>query len=201
MYKSFSEFLFPKQVIVSDSENFPSYRDELIKLCYKHRELDPQGVRFSNYGGWQSRSDYLHNNEEFAFLFDDLDANLEHCMQKDFNINPGENLSILNAWINISGQNNFNLTHTHPLSSFSGVYYVKCPQDCGNLVFEQDNNDTLDLPHRQDRIKDLSKMYSTYYFTPVEGRMLLFPSNLRHSVEPNKSCDDRISISFNLSFY
>lgn len=200
MYKSFSEFLFPKQVIVSDSENFASYREKLIELCYRHKELDPQGVKYSNYGGWQSRSDYLHDNEEFEFLFEDLSANLEHCMHKDFSINPGENLSILNAWINISGQNHFNLSHTHPLSSFSGVYYVKCPQDCGNIVFEQDDNDCLDLSHRQDRIKDLAKMYPTYYFTPVEGRMLLFPSNLRHYVEPNRSSCDRISISFNLAF-
>jgi len=200
MYKSFSKFLFPKQVIASDSENFPSYRDELIQLCYKHRELDPQGVKHSNYGGWQSRSDYLHLNEEFSFLFDDLNANIEHCMHKDFSLNPGESLSILNAWINISKQHDYNLTHTHPLSSLSGVYYIKCPQDCGNLVFEQDHNDTLDLSHRQYRIKHLKEMYPSYYFIPIEGRLLLFPSNLRHYVQPNKSCDDRISISFNLSF-
>ena len=38
----------------------------------------------------------------------------------------------------------------------------------------------------------------TYYFTPIEGRILLFPSSLEHEVEENKSDEDRISYSFNI---
>ena len=38
----------------------------------------------------------------------------------------------------------------------------------------------------------------TYYFTPKEGRILIFPSNLQHEVKENKSDGDRISYSFNI---
>ena len=33
---------------------------------------------------------------------------------------------------------------------------------------------------------------------PKEGSMLVFPAYLDHKVEPNKSDEDRISISFNI---
>ena len=32
---------------------------------------------------------------------------------------------------------------------------------------------------------------------PIEGRIIMFPAWLWHSVEPNKSNDIRISVSFN----
>ena len=38
----------------------------------------------------------------------------------------------------------------------------------------------------------------TYYFTPKEGRILIFPSKLEHEVKENKSDEDRISYSFNI---
>ena len=35
-------------------------------------------------------------------------------------------------------------------------------------------------------------------FDPVEGMMMMFPSDLLHGVEENKSNKDRISLSFNI---
>jgi uncharacterized protein (TIGR02466 family) len=199
MYRSFSEFLFPKQIIVSDSNNFLSYRNELIKLCYKQKDIDPVGVKYSNGGGWQSKSDYILNSDEFNFFIEDLNQNLNHCLYEQFRILEGKKLSIGNCWINISKTHDYNLSHIHPLSILSGVFYIKCPPNCGNIIFEQDSNDVLDLDYREDEIKKMTNMYSAYYHTPIEGRMLLFPSNLRHYVESNKSDDDRISISFNIN--
>ena len=39
----------------------------------------------------------------------------------------------------------------------------------------------------------------TYNFYPKEGTMLIFPSVLQHEVTENKSSEDRISYSFNIS--
>jgi uncharacterized protein (TIGR02466 family) len=200
VYNSYSEFLFPRQVIVSDSENFSSYRDHLINLCYKEMEKDPVGVQLSNVGGWQSRSDLILDNSDFEFLFEDLDGNLEHCMNNEFGISENSNLTILNAWINISGKYNYNTTHTHPLSMISAVYYVKCPEECGDLVFLPDFNDAIDYEFRNDNMKEFAKMYGSYEIKPKEGRLVIFPANLLHHVHVNQSNDDRISISFNLSF-
>ena len=37
-----------------------------------------------------------------------------------------------------------------------------------------------------------------WFVKPKDGMMILFPSKLEHCVEINKSCDTRISLSFNL---
>ena len=40
-------------------------------------------------------------------------------------------------------------------------------------------------------------MYRDVNIEPIEGRMIMFPSWLWHSVEQNESNDIRISVSFN----
>ena len=42
--------------------------------------------------------------------------------------------------------------------------------------------------------------YQSARYPPVPGRMLLFPSWLYHSVEPNLSDRERVSLSFNIGF-
>ena len=46
-------------------------------------------------------------------------------------------------------------------------------------------------------------MWSEVCFTPIEGRIILFPAWLQHEVEPNLAelegpAGDRISVSFNV---
>ena len=46
--------------------------------------------------------------------------------------------------------------------------------------------------------KNKNKYFHCYWFSPIEGRMLIFPSHLQHHVKENKSDEDRISVSFNI---
>jgi ectoine hydroxylase-related dioxygenase (phytanoyl-CoA dioxygenase family) len=48
--------------------------------------------------------------------------------------------------------------------------------------------------------KKENNAYLSYYFDPMEGGMILFPSHLAHRVNENKSDEDRISIAFNIKF-
>ena len=49
-----------------------------------------------------------------------------------------------------------------------------------------------------DDFKDRNNIYPAYFFPPIEGRVLVFPSYLSHQVQENKSDEDRISVSFNI---
>ena len=40
---------------------------------------------------------------------------------------------------------------------------------------------------------------NTFKYTPRENMLILFPSNIEHAVERNKSKHDRISIAFNIT--
>jgi hypothetical protein len=76
-------------------------------------------------------------------------------------------------------------------AEISGVFYVKVPEgDSGRLVLV-DPRTRVNMSEK--RLRSLN-----FPIDPKEGTFVLFPSWLEHYVEPNKSDDIRISISFNL---
>jgi uncharacterized protein (TIGR02466 family) len=95
-------------------------------------------------------------------------------------------------WFNINKKNDSNSSHFHPFSVYSGVYYLKAPENCGNIIFEAPN---LDLLHYYN-----SGEGGIYSLPPVENTLYIFPGWLKHFVQPNQNEEeDRISISFNTS--
>jgi hypothetical protein len=104
-------------------------------------------------------------------------------------------------WANINYLSAHNKPHTHPNSFFSGVYYVKTPNDCGRLTLE----DPRPGPQHLMPVKKPGTLpkdfWKTLFIEPKEGRLIIFPSWLWHSVEENKSFNDRISVSFLIIFY
>jgi hypothetical protein len=82
---------------------------------------------------------------------------------------------------NISSTTHYNKVHTHGSAKgqFSGVYYLQVFSDSGNIMFYDD------------------LFLNKIEYTPVIGDLLIFPSYLPHSVNPNNNSKDRISIAFN----
>jgi uncharacterized protein (TIGR02466 family) len=80
---------------------------------------------------------------------------------------------------------------------FSGVYYVKTPENCGLLQIN-DPRPGIQLyrPIRK-KIQEPRELWKEIFYKPVAGRLIMFPSWLVHSVLPNESNDIRISVSFN----
>jgi uncharacterized protein (TIGR02466 family) len=110
-----------------------------------------------------------------------------------------ENLNheIIDAWININKHKDFNNTHKHIGSTFSGIYYVKVPENSGVIEF---TNPMSELPYviGDWMIKEYNFFNSkTWKVNPEEGKLMIWPSWLLHYVKPNLSNDDRISIAFN----
>ena len=86
-------------------------------------------------------------------------------------------------WFNISNPEDSTGWHDHKeKSKISGVYYISVPKKSGNIIFR-----------KKDKSKD-----ERWFVKPKDGMMILFPPKLEHCVEINKSCDTRISLSFNL---
>ena len=86
-------------------------------------------------------------------------------------------------WFNISNSGDNTGWHDHKENAkISGVYYISDPKKSGNIIFRKKNKNK----------------YQKWFVKPQDGMMLLFPSKLEHCVEINKSCDIRISLSFNL---
>ena len=153
-----------------------------------------KGIRRTNMIGWHSTTE-MHQIPVFKPLVDELfKMQMEIYKEELLTREP----IIGNMWANINPPGGYNRPHIHPNSHFSGVYYIKAPQNSGEIVF----NDPRSAAHMvmPDRVKDIkppSHLWREVRVNPLEGRMLMFPSWLWHCVEPNESNDIRISVSFN----
>jgi len=86
----------------------------------------------------------------------------------------------------------------HPNSSISGVFYIECLKESGQIVFENPFRDHLGYTWDSRLTVYNPNTSSKWKIVPETNKLLLFPSFLNHYVEPNLSKDKRISISFNV---
>ena len=165
------------------------FEKEIVEWSKKDK-----GIRRTNMIGWHSTTE-MHQIPVFKPLVDELfKMQMEIYKEELLTREP----IIGNMWANINPPGGYNRPHIHPNSHFSGVYYIKAPQNSGEIVF----NDPRSAAHMvmPDRVKDIkppSHLWREVRVIPLEGRMLMFPSWLWHCVEPNESNDIRISVSFN----
>ena len=186
--------LFPTIIHQFDVNGFSEIQDKLIDYAYDLKKREPEGVKFSNYGGWQSPCFLLNNKDDLLQSF------IINCLSNFPNIHTSINLNV-DVWININKTGDYNEKHHHPNCNLAGVLWIKCPKDCGNIVFTSpcsfvNHQEVNSYVHE---FKEKNNFFHTYLFTPTEGRMLVFPSHLLHKVDENKSTEDRISVSFNIT--
>ena len=103
---------------------------------------------------------------------------------------------ITGCWANINPPSAYHPTHNHPNNYPGGVYYVAVPEAGPDLIF-QDPRSALIMPWTG-KLSPLTANAAAEQAVP--GRMVLFPSFLRHPVPSNEGTSERISISFNLMF-
>jgi len=103
-------------------------------------------------------------------------------------------------WININGKGHYNTLHNHPGCIMSGIFWVKAPENCGKLGFQNPHSfaESRLIESADVDVKKRLNYHYAFEFAPQEGILVMFPSHLMHLVEPNESDEDRISIAFNL---
>ena len=175
-----------------------SFETSLVQYSY-NIEKSSKPVYKSNVGGFQS--DFLNlKDKEIQPLITHLQDETHKFSKAAFNID--KQYSIGSMWLNINRNKDYNLVHTHPHCDFSGVYYITTPKDCGYLVFDNPYKDGMES-HWLNVERPVSEYNIINSYTikviPIQYKCYIFPSYFKHSVEPNTSTKDRISISFNLS--
>lgn len=172
------------------------HRERMLSKIYE-LERASKGVAKTNFGGWQS-DDEIYVHPEFGWLMEHilrLSNQVAAEYAPEFKFNNGH------IWANINRRNNFNAVHTHPNSLLSGVAYLNVSsEDQGQIQFFDAREGTptnhwpcfFQLPGRTPLTDD------TFSVKPTQGKILFFPSWLKHWVTPNLTDEDRISVSFNL---
>jgi|TARA_X000000368_G_scaffold68980_1_gene49890 uncharacterized protein (TIGR02466 family) len=187
--------LFPSSVHLIDIENYDLVKEESLSFIYQEQENNPSSVYKSNKGGWQSDS-YYHQWDNIIKKIVDKGLSKHSEFYLDY-----KKFEYSALWFNINKKGDYNISHHHPDCELSGVLWIKTPPNCGVIEFESScNYFAFNYLHSlNEEYKYDTKNYPLYTFNPTEGRMLIFPSYLRHQVEPNESDEERISVSFNLT--
>src|SRR5437588_296107 len=88
----------------------------------------------------------------------------------------------------------------HPLSTISGTYYVAVPQGAPGLKFEDPRLERfMASPPRGGAAGRGQRPWVT--LRARAGELVLFESWLRHEVAPHPLAAERVSISFNYSWF
>ena len=151
------------------------------------------GVKKTNVNGWHSETN-MHELPQFKPLVDEL-FKMQHEIFKQEWLDRQPRLG--NMWANINYKGGYNKPHIHPNSLFSGVYYVQAEPNCGKIVlYDPRPGIQSNMPARING-QPPEHLWREVHLDAKVNRIIMFPSWLWHSVEPNESNDIRISVSFN----
>ena len=144
---------------------------------------------------WQSEQN-LHERPAFAPLAQAIlagaDGLLEYLKVAD------RKVLITGCWANVNGVGTPHRLHSHRNNFLSGAYYMQLGPGADSINFYDPRPQTgIIRPHVTSLTPENTEMV---VLKVEEGEILLFPSWLLHSVDPNRSTRPRISFSFNLMF-
>jgi uncharacterized protein (TIGR02466 family) len=180
--------------------------EKLLRECRQLRLDDAAGRRWStgNYAGGYTSYASANRMHAMSPTF----ARLEHLlgphvsrMVRDLALDlRGRKLAMTDCWVNIMPRRMAHGSHLHPLSTLSGTYYVQTPAGSAGLKFEDPR--LVQMMASPPRKSTAAARSQTWVVMPAEaGGFLLYESWLRHEVTASTGRGDRISISFNYSWF
>lgn len=178
--------IFPTPIYISSVNREFSKEENLFFNNFYEKTIDNVGNKITDYT-------YVLEDE----LMINLKNILLSCLNDYYNkiIDSTNNISsyITTSWLNFTKSGEYHHKHRHSNSLVSGVLYINTDQSYDKICF---HNDTfyklINL-----NIKDTSFGTENIYIPVKTGDILLFPSDLSHSVQHKEGNNLRISLSFN----
>ena len=146
-----------------------------------------------------SENTYILNSLELSsikqFILDSLNTCFKEIYDPKFDIK----LNITQSWLNFSSLGQYHVPHMHSNSfPFSGVLYIDANRGVDLISFEK-NLTTIQLRIENNKRNEYTAEKCEI---PVQtGDLIIFPSNLMHSVPPISGDNDRIRISLSFNTF
>jgi uncharacterized protein (TIGR02466 family) len=140
---------------------------------------------------FKSKDSYLLKHEIFKNIKNFFGESITKYTEKV--LNSKQRLVITQCWTNRNPPGAKHHEHVHPNSILSGVFFFKIGGKLPPIQFAKTNQVSMKL----DPVKYNNITAETFLLPCTPGELLLFPSNLKHSVPMNLSEETRYSMSFN----
>jgi uncharacterized protein (TIGR02466 family) len=144
---------------------------------------------------WQTPTD-LQTRPDFAALNDIVLRAAENIVSY-LELKKGP-LEITGAWANVSLPGATHIEHSHPNNFLSFVYYPHAPKGGDAIEFHDPRPQAHVIAPPFDTLN--AKIASTVTVAVEAGRLVAFPSWLRHSVPVHRGQGERMSIALNVMF-
>ena len=187
---------FSTPIWTSKIDDYEKINNMMNNYIYNLQKKDPEGVVKSNLKGWHSKNFDMKGVEIKNFI-EAIKKNINkaiHDMGWDLSI---QEVTLSNMWAIINKKGAMNHKHHHSNSDLSAAYYVTAKEGCGDIIFYDPRPGKV-YKHPLS-IKPNLLNADNNGVTPEPGMLVLFPSYLEHSVNPNTSDHERIVISFNIN--
>lgn len=188
--KMVSQELFKTRFYVFDLGLESFHHDWIVHIAQLRADSESgesaRSVRF----GWKADFKVFESP-----IFEALVARVNGCLQYVFKDQRVLHLPSyrLDGSVNITDPGGFNMQHGHSRCLFSGCYYLQVPEHSGGIAFHDPRAGAVYSPLRCDGPFGSDEQV----LMPKAGQLVLFPSWLEHSVQPNESNATRISIPIN----
>lgn len=197
--------IFPTPVLKASPPDAQALNEVLLAAIRSQQEQHP-GVDRSNIGGWHSDTDMTAWGGDAARELADFAVKTASAHMVD--MAPGGKRQFtwaIEMWANVNPPGCSNQMHCHPAAFWSAVYYpdpggAEIEGNGGELLLEDPRYPMayMTVPDLLFRDANNDPMQSLISIRPKAGRIVMFPSWLRHSVRPHKGDRDRVSIALNL---
>lgn len=154
--------------------------------------------RYPDDTGDVSLNKNILNEEQFSDLKGYIDKHMDKFYFDYLRSSQGKPVHT-GSWINVHKPNDASPKHVHCNSCFSGVFYLKVPENSGSIKFSTDRETgyhttstsySLPVTHNALNCAHFLKQVSN-------NSLVIFPSHLVHSTEKNLSSENRYSLAFN----
>ena len=190
---------FPTPMLRHDLRDAERLNAALRKAILKKAEAEPSQPKH-NVGGWRSGDDLLSwPVKELGTLKTAINKAVAQLTQLTMGIS-GKTLKgevKASAWATVCRDGDYVKPHIHPLSTWSGVYFVggdaevKDHPDSGVVEF-------LDPRAIPDMLPTPGNPFgATFKVQPTPGVLVAHPSWLTHFVNPYRGAGERITVGFN----
>ena len=174
----------------------PIYKTTLTQdLSKKQLSFINKSKKTSNQGG---NSDSCNKNVLDEDIFKNIKQELNLIIEDYFEkiISPSNDITpyITQSWLNYTETNQTHHKHNHANSYISGVLYINCHEKLDTIKFYKEGYNAI-----QPAVKEYNHYNSQNWWFPVNTKdVIMFPSSLRHGVDPKQGNNTRISLSFNV---
>jgi uncharacterized protein (TIGR02466 family) len=184
--------LFPTPVYstIYDKEFTKKEIDEVEKIKKESIKEVPNDI-FNLTGDKQ----YILNRPVFKNLKNFIEKNLQNYLNQIVCAKDVE-CYITQSWFTVTRQGMSHRNHCHANSYLSGTFYMYDVKPDDKVVFHKKHSDINDilLPERTNFNLWNSE---TWPINAAPGKLLLFPSDVRHHVDPMQGNHIRTSLAFN----